>query len=393
MPTALTKIGHNSFPFKQYVVNNIVLAFLMTITSSTAISQEKNFQLIGSINGIDTGTIKLSSLLSGTSTKSFTSQIKQGKFVLKGKISHPLKVYAIVNGSYLSDDFFIEPGEQKIYFNGTSKKNFYDSIIITGSIVNDEYNNDYLKPLQPFYDGLYRCYDVLDSLNKIFIDEKPVSVFSGPCKNFDQALENLNSAKKTFILKHPSSYVSLWSLYTGIWQLDDLEFVAESFKYLGNDLQNSFAGKQLAHRLDVQKAFLNEKIFPAMILADSNEKKVSSKEIINQKYTLIDFWFSHCGPCIAQFPMMRNLYAKYKNAGFDMVGISIDKTMDKKAWLDAISKYKLEWKQYWDIDEKEAKRFFIDSYPTNLLLDGEGRIIKKNILLEELEIFLATNLQ
>jgi hypothetical protein len=90
---------------------------------------------------------------------------------------------------------------------------------------------------------------------------------------------------------------------------------------------------------------------------------------------------------------MRNLYSKYKNAGFDVVGISIDKTTDKRAWLDAISKHKLEWKQYWDIDEKEAKRFFINTYPTNLLLDSEGRIIKKNILLEELGIFLETNLQ
>ena len=130
-----------------------------------------------------------------------------------------------------------------------------------------------------------------------------------------------------------------------------------------------------------------------MMLVDSNEKKVSSREVINRKYTLIDFWFSHCGPCIAQFPMMRNLYAKYKNAGFEVVGISIDKTEDKRAWLDAISKHKLEWKQYWDIDGKEAKRFFINLYPTNLLLDNEGRIIKKNILLEELEIFLAKNPQ
>jgi thiol-disulfide isomerase/thioredoxin len=393
MPTALIKIGYNSFLLKQYVVNNIVLVFLMTVISSAVFSQEKNFQLIGSIRGIDTGTIKLSCWLIGTSNKSFISQIKQGKFVLKGKINHPLKVNAIVNESYYSDAFFIEPGDQEIYFDGTSKKNFSESIQVTGSIVNDEYNNYYRKPLQPFYDELDRCYDVLDSLNKIFVDEKPVSVFTGACKNFNRAIKNLNSAKKAFIVKNPSSYVSLWALYTAIWGLDDLEFVEESFKYLTSDLQNSFVGKQLAHRLDVQKAFLNEKIFPTMMCVDSNEKKVSSQEIINRKYTLIDFWFSHCGPCIVQFPMMRNLYAKYKNVGFEMVGISIDKTEDKRAWLDAISKHKLEWKQYWDIDGKEAKRFFIDTYPTNLLLDSKGRIIKKNILIEELEIFLATNLQ
>jgi len=392
MTTAVTKIGHDFYLFKQYVANNIVLVFLLTIITSTVFSQEKNFQLIGSIKGIDTGTIKLSSWLTGTSKKIFTSQVKRGKFVLKGKISHPLKVSAIVNGSYYSDDFFIEPGDQEIYFDGTSKKSFSESMKVTGSIVNDEYNNEYRKPLEPFYDDLYRCYDVLDSLNKIFVNERPVSVFFEPCKNFNLAIKNLNSAKKAFILKHPSSYVSLWCLYNNV-ALDDLEFIAESFKYLANDLQNSLAGKQLAQRLKVQNAFLNKKIFPTMLLVDSNEKKMTTQEIINKKYTLVDFWFSHCGPCIAQFPMMRSLYAKYKNAGFDVIGISIDKTVDKRAWLDAISKHKLEWKQYWDIDEKEAKRFFISIYPTNFLLDSEGRIIKKNILLEELEIFLTTNLQ
>ena len=388
----LSAVHYIPFLSKQHIHKTVII-FLMTILTSVAFSQqEKDFQLIGSVKGIDTGTIKLNPLLSGSSKKILTSQIKQGKFILKGKISHPIKVYVIVNGSYYSDDFFIEPGDHEIYFDGTTKKIFSESIKVTGSIVNDEYNNDYRKPLQPFYDDLYRCYDVLDSLNKIFVDEKPISVFIGPCKNFNQAIKNLNSAKKAFILKHPSSYVSLWSLYT-ISALDDLEFVAESFKYLTSDLQNSFAGKQLAQRLDVQKVFLNEKIFPAMTLVDSNEKKVSPQEIINRKYTLIDFWFSRCTPCIGQFPMMRNLYAKYKNAGFDVVGISIDQTVDKRAWLGAISKHKLEWKQYWDIDGKEANRFFFISYPTNLLLDSEGRIIKKNILMEELEIFLATNLK
>jgi len=130
-----------------------------------------------------------------------------------------------------------------------------------------------------------------------------------------------------------------------------------------------------------------------MMVADSNEKKVPIQEIIKGKYTLVDFWFSHCGPCIAQFPTIRNMYAKYKDAGFDVIGISIDKTTNKKDWLDAIAKHEVSWKQYWDIDGMEAGRFFFDTYPTSFLLDNKGRIIKKNILLEELEIWLSKNLK
>jgi alkyl hydroperoxide reductase subunit AhpC len=88
---------------------------------------------------------------------------------------------------------------------------------------------------------------------------------------------------------------------------------------------------------------------------------------------------------------MRNLYARYKDVGFDIIGISIDKSADKKDWLKAIAKHELNWKQFWDIDGKEAEKYFIDSYPTNFLLDSEEKIIRKNILPEELEILIKNS--
>ena len=83
MPTVLPKIGNTSHTCKQKVVNNIVLAFLMTITSSTVISQEMNFQLIGSIKGIDTGTIKLNTWLSALQKRLSPAKKKKGKICLK----------------------------------------------------------------------------------------------------------------------------------------------------------------------------------------------------------------------------------------------------------------------------------------------------------------------
>ena len=91
--------------------------------------------------------------------------------------------------------------------------------------------------------------------------------------------------------------------------------------------------------------------------------------------------------------IIRNLYAKYKDIGFDVIGISVDKSDNKKDWLDGITKHKLNWRQYWDVEGKETNKFFIDTFPTSFLLDGEGKIIKKNILPEELEIFLSKNLK
>jgi thiol-disulfide isomerase/thioredoxin len=261
---------------------------------------------------------------------------------------------------------------------------------ITGSAINDEYMNSYKKPLAPFYDSLDNYYEILDSLDKSF-DERLPSAFEGICDHINIANKKIDSVKKTFIHGHPSSFISLWILYNDISYLQNLEFVVDCFQYLDDHLQNSSLGKFMVQRIKMETVFLNGKKFPSIPIADSSGKAVKLQNIIKAKYTLIDFWFSHCGPCIAQFPLMRNLYARYKDVGFDIIGISIDKSADKKDWLKAIAKHELNWKQFWDIDGKEAEKYFIDSYPTNFLLDSEEKIIRKNILPEELEILIKNS--
>ena len=374
----------------------LAISFILTILlwRNTCYSQDKYFQLTGRVKGLDTGIIKINFLLTDSAIKrSFTTKINKGKFFIREKIAHPMRGYMILNGSIYSDDFFIEPGKQDIYFDATTRKSFHQSIKINGSVSNEEFMNDYQKKLQPFYDKLDNCYEILDSLNKLFTIEKPPSVYSGPCRNIELAIGKIDSVKKAFIIKHPSSYVSLWGLVTSIWGIDNLEFVAETFKSLDSKIRSSVVGKWLAERIETQSVFLNGKIFPAMILGDSNQKKFTIRDSIRGEYTLVDFWFSHCGPCIAQFPLMSELYTKYKDLGFDIIGISIDQTVYKKDWLEIIAKHHLNWRQYWDVDGEEASRFYFDSYPTNFLLDKEGKIIKKNILMEELGILLSGNLK
>ena len=365
----------------------------MTIFSSVAFSQQGSFQLNGEIKGIDTGSVKLVSLLNDSSWKKIMiGRVDQGKFVISEKIPHPVRVYLVLNGKQYSEDFFVVPGSQDIYFDATEPKKFSSSMKVTGSPVNDEFVN-YQKWMQPFYDEYYDRMSVLDSLNKVYTKEKPAFAFGEAISKYNLSIKILDSAKQDFFLKHPTSYISLWVLYDNSWFLYNLELVTGSFPILSNDLQNSVAGKQLAKRIDAQKALLDGNVFPVMIMSDSAEKKMPFLRKVEAKYTLIDFWFSGCVPCIAEFPSIHNLYSKYRQRGFDVIGISIDMPTDKQKWLDVISKHKLNWKQYWDIEGKEAKRFYIDSYPTTFLLDKKGKIIKKNIPLEELAVLLEKELR
>ena len=374
--------------------NSIAIAFVSGIIlwSSIGFSQEKRFKLIGKVKGIDTGLVKVYSLLNDSTRKStWSSYISKGGFTIQGKIAHPMRVFLVLNNSLYTEDFFIEPGIGHIYFDATTNESFYKSLNITGSITNDVFKNNYQKLVNPFYNSIDSCYIILDSLNKLYTEARPDNIYANLLNQIGIANKKLDSVKKAFIIKHSSSYVSLWNLYNSIGFSENLEFVVENFYYLDKQLQNSVAGQQLAHRIEVQKVFLNGKKFPEMKLVDSSKNESTIQ--INGKYTLIDFWYSHCGPCIAQFPAIRNLYSKYKELGFDVISISVDKLADKKDWLGIIAKYNLNWKQYWDVDKQEAKKLIIDTYPTSFLLDSDGKIIKKNILLEELEALLAKNLK
>ncbi|WP_415158529.1 peroxiredoxin family protein [Parafilimonas sp.] len=108
------------------------------------------------------------------------------------------------------------------------------------------------------------------------------------------------------------------------------------------------------------------------------------------KYVLIDFWFSHCTPCLQEFPTYARIYERFKKNGFEIAGISVDQKQDRNIWAKVVIEKKLNWAQYLDEDGKIANRLSITQFPTNFLLDSNGIIIKKNLIPEEPEAFLSS---
>jgi len=103
------------------------------------------------------------------------------------------------------------------------------------------------------------------------------------------------------------------------------------------------------------------------------------------KVVLVDFWASWCGPCRRENPNVVNLYNKYKADGFDVLGVSLDRTKNK--WTGAIEKDKLEWHHVSDLKgwkNAVAKQYSVRSIPHTILLDRDGKIIARNIRSHEL---------
>ena len=101
---------------------------------------------------------------------------------------------------------------------------------------------------------------------------------------------------------------------------------------------------------------------------------------------MVDFGAAWCVPCREENPNLVKAYQKFKGKNLEILGVSLD--LKKDAWVDAIAKDNLPWKQVSDLNgwENEVSRMFnIRSVPANILIDKEGKIIALNLRGEELE--------
>lgn len=124
---------------------------------------------------------------------------------------------------------------------------------------------------------------------------------------------------------------------------------------------------------------------------DPNGKPVSLSSF-RGSYVLVDFWASWCGPCRVENPNVVKAYNKFKEKGFNILGVSLDREGQKDRWLKAIADDQLTWShvsdlQYWD--NAVALQYGIKAIPQNILIDPQGKIIAKNLRGEELEAKLG----
>lgn len=125
---------------------------------------------------------------------------------------------------------------------------------------------------------------------------------------------------------------------------------------------------------------------PEIEMAKPNGEIMRLSDLKGQ-YVLVDFWASWCGPCRRENPNVVRLYNKYKNKGFTIFSVSLDKDAD--AWKAAIVKDKLSWPNHVS-DLKEWSSPVIQSYgftgiPYTVLLNKEGKYIGVGLRGESLE--------
>ncbi|WP_285009754.1 TlpA family protein disulfide reductase [Pedobacter faecalis] len=130
------------------------------------------------------------------------------------------------------------------------------------------------------------------------------------------------------------------------------------------------------------RAGFNRNVSALLSKPDMNGK-VWGAQGLKEKYMLIDFWGSWCLPCRFGHPHLKELYAKYKDRGFEIVGIAKEAPaapeVIQQKWRKAVAEDKIEWIHLLNNENESTfdavKAFGIGSFPTKILLDKNGNEI------------------
>ena len=102
------------------------------------------------------------------------------------------------------------------------------------------------------------------------------------------------------------------------------------------------------------------------------------------KVVLVDFWATWCGPCVRDLPSVKSVYEKYRDKGFEVVGISLDHNKEELA--DFVKDREVPWPQIIFAQEKErgwnnplARAYGVNSIPATFLIDRSGNVVTMDI--------------
>ena len=117
---------------------------------------------------------------------------------------------------------------------------------------------------------------------------------------------------------------------------------------------------------------------------DNKDVKLAS---LKGKVVLLDFWATWCGPCKIEIPWFIEFQNKYGKNGLQVVGVSVDDTVEKLKPYVANAKMNYPVLQGLDHDDLQDAFGPMFGIPVTVVISRDGRICAKHVGLSSKDAF------
>jgi thiol-disulfide isomerase/thioredoxin len=290
--------------------------------------------------------------------------VVDGKFTFTGSVN-----IAVPRGIKLNRLFVIF-----ILENGKISVDMADRISAKGTPLNNELSK-YLSEMEvyraPFLkkrDEIRKMQDIDDITYKKLYDE-----------NFKNFGENIYLMSTKFFNANKNNALGTFALLNLLNFLEPNKF--DSLYIQAGDIVRNF--KPLKNKSEInarQRETAEGKHFTDFKIENGNidGSSASLSDYVGKgKYVLVDFWASWCGPCIAEIPVLVEVYNKYKGDKFEILGVAInDKREDT---MKAIEKHSIPWTHIINTGNIPTTLYGIDLIPHIILFAPDGTIVARDL--------------
>lgn len=292
--------------------------------------------------------------------------IENGKFNIKGW-TDTCRITVLIVGRRPMAELFLEEGNIKVNLSEDEAAN------AIGTLNNNrmELFNTIMKE---FYDEYGKLAEKADAEGLSEEDKASLR------EQMDITEKNYEEVVKSSITDNTDNEFGCQILqrYSHYLQAEELAPLLEEYvKNFPND-------KTLARMKEMNDKVLNTSVGKKFIdfeMPDPEGNNVKLSDFIAQnKFTLVDFWASWCGPCRQEMPAVKAVYEAFKKKGFGIVGVSLDK--DAEAWKKSITELGITWPQMSDLKAWEcagAALYGVRAIPATVLVAQDGTIVARDL--------------